>query len=123
MPFIFPTAEELEPIVLELELDVESLERLAIYSGLMAYTTDSESEEARLGYLRDNLPKWAEWEQETYYGHHNTPEDFVMHYLDNYVEYEIPGFICIDYEGTWDRNLRHDFHFDYDSGHVWAEVY
>jgi hypothetical protein len=122
MPFIFPTAEELEPIVLELELDVESLERLAIYSGLMAYTTDSESEEARLGYLRDNLPKWAEWEQETYYGQHDTPADFTRHYLENYAETDFPSWVKIDYNDTWDCNLRHDFHFD-QSGHVWAEVY
>lgn len=119
MPYLYPTAEELEPIVLELELDIESLERLTAYSGLMAYC-DSDTDKEQ--YLRDNLAKWADWEQETYYGHHNTPEDFVMYYLDNYVEYEIPGFICIDYQRTWDNNLRHDFYFD-DSGHVWAEVY
>lgn len=122
MPYIFPTADELAPIVEELGLDVEDLERLSIYVGLMAYTTDGESEESRLGYLRGNLAKWAEWEQETYYGQHDSPADFTRYYLENYTELETPNWVKIDYQDTWDRNLRHDFYFD-ESGHVWAEVY
>ena len=126
MPYIFPTAEELEPIVEELGLEIESLERLAVYTGLMAFTTDGESEESRLGYLRDNLPKWAEWEQETYYGWYPNTAEFARHYHENYVEYSdtnTPNWLEIDYQATWDRNLRHDFYYDADSGHVWAEVY
>ena len=122
MPYLYPTAEELEPIVEELGLQVEDLERLTIFTGLMAYTTDGESEEARLGYLRDNLTRWAEWEQETYYGQHDTPADFTRYYLENYAETDFPSWVTIDYNDTWDCNLRHDFHFD-QSGHVWAEVY
>lgn len=122
MPYLYPTAEELEPIVEELGLEIESLERLATYSGLMAYTTDSESEESRLAYLRDNLAKWAEWEQETYYGRHDSPAEFARYYLEQFHESELPNWGRIDYQDAWDSNLRHDFYFD-DSGHVWAEVY
>ena len=119
MPYLYPTAEELEPIVEELGLEIESLERLTSYTGLMAYC-DSETDKAQ--YLRDNLPKWADWEQETYYGQHDTPADFTKYYLENYVETDFPNWVKIDYNDTWDCNLRHDFYFDA-SGHVWAEVY
>lgn len=123
MPYLYPTAEELEPIVEELDLGVHNLERLAIYSGLMAYTTDSESEESRLAYLRDNLAKWAQWEEETYYGQHDSTADFARYYYDNYREGDsLPDWVVVDWERTWNNNLRHDFYFD-ESGHVWAEVY
>lgn len=119
MPYLYPTAEELEPLVLELELDIETLERLTIYSGLMAYCDEDTDKEQ---YLRDNLAKWADWEQETYYGRHDSPADFARYYIENYTELETPSWVKIDYEITWANNLRYDFYFD-DSGHVWAEVY
>jgi hypothetical protein len=120
MPYLYPTAEELEPIVEELGLDVENLERLTAYSGLMAYC-DSETDKEQ--YLRDNLAKWADWEQETYYGQHDSTADFARYYYYNYdTEGKIPSYVAVDWERTWDSNLRHDFYFD-ESGHVWAEVY
>jgi hypothetical protein len=76
-------------------------------------------------YYRENLKKWADNEQETYYGEHESIEEFTRHYIENYTEAEIPSWICVDYERTWGANLRHDFTAE-DNGHgvwIWADVY
>ena len=116
-------AEDLEKVADELVLSHGDFDRLQAYVSLVrSYPMgDGDTKE----YIRENLKKWIDWEEESYYGQHDTPADFVMYYLDNYVEYETPGFICIDYERTWDSNLRHDFFFEENAigGYVWADVY
>ena len=119
--FIHTTAEELEAIAEELELEHEDYERLAEYVGLVgAYSV----EEARLEVIRDKLAKWIEWEEETYYGTHATPADFAEFYFENYdTESTISPYLVVDWQRTWDANLRHDFYYSDNGGYVWAEVY
>jgi hypothetical protein len=114
--------EELQAIAEELELEHEDYDRLAEYVGLVGnYIVDTE--EARLEVIKDKLAKWIDWENETYYGTHATPADFARFYFENYdTESSVQPYLAIDWQGTWDKNLRHDFYF-HDYGYVWAEVY
>ena len=110
-------AQELEEIAEELGLEHEDYERLEAYVSIMfTYPTGGNPQEA----IRQDLDSIIRHEEEAFLGEHNSEADFVLYYLDNYVDYEIPGFICIDYQATWDNNLRHDFTFD--NGFVWSDA-
>jgi hypothetical protein len=121
--FIHTTAEELEVLAEELELEHEDYARLADYVGLVGnYSTNTE--EARLEVIRENLAKWIEWEEETYYGTHASTAKFAEFYFENYdTESTVQPYLAIDWQRTWDSALRHDFYYSDHSGHVWAEVY
>jgi hypothetical protein len=117
MSYIIETPERIEELAEELGVEHEDFERLAEFISLMWVQDDSEQA------LRDNLAKWAESEQECYYGQHATPAEFAKYYFDNYDTHsELGHYLVIDWEATWDNNLRHDFYFN-DNGYVWAEVY
>lgn len=118
--FIHATAEELELVAEELGLEHEDFDRLADYVGLVGnYSTQPE----RLEVIRENLEKWIQWETDSYYGQHDSTADFAKFYFENYdTESTIQPYLEVDWEKTWDKNLRHDFYRS-ESGHVWAEVY
>lgn len=82
--FIFTDSEELARIAPD--LDHPDLDRLAEYIGYLSVTN---TEENRLAILTENLPKWAEWEQDSYYGTYATPEEFIEYFLDGYGEMPI----------------------------------
>lgn len=117
--------ENLETLAEELGLEHEDYERLASYVSLVRTYPIPDGDTS--DYVRENLTKWIEQEQEAYFGTFNTPEDFTRDYIENYVEYNTPNWVVIDYEQTWNSNLRHDFHFEAfgygDSGYVWSEIY
>lgn len=53
--------------------------------------------------------------EEAYYGSYESSADFAEDFM-NSMGYEIPDFVVVDWDGTWERNLRHDF--IYESGYV-----
>ena len=53
-----------------------------------------------------------------FYGHFDSVEDFVEDYLDQ-IGNELPSWVCVDYDRTWDSALRFDFDFDEDNGIMW----
>lgn len=114
-------AEELEAIATELELDTTDVDfdRLEAYISLVfSYVADQDPKQK----IREDLPKLIEWERESFYGEHESPEAFARFYYENYdTENRIPSYAVVDWQATWDSNLRHDF--TYDRGYVWAEVY
>ena len=54
-----------------------------------------------------------------FYGHFDSVEDFVEDYLDQTGD-QIPSWVCVDYERTWDSALRFDFDFDETNGIMWC---
>ena len=56
---------------------------------------------------------------DAFYGHFDSVEDFVEDYLEQ-VGNELPTWVCVDYERTWDSALRFDFDFDEDNGIMWC---
>ena len=53
-----------------------------------------------------------------FYGHFDSVEDFVEDYLEQTGD-QIPHWVCVDYERTWDSALRFDFDFDECNGIMW----
>lgn len=117
MVYIIKEPEYLAELAEELGVEHEDFYRLAEFISLMWVEDDSDQT------LRDNLAKWAENEQDAYYGQHDSTADFAEFFYENYdTETVLPNYIVVDWEATWERNLRHDFYFN-DSGYVWAEIY
>ena len=52
----------------------------------------------------DSLPDF----EEAYYGEFDTVQDFVEEHLEASGA-DIPSWVCVDYEDTWQCNFRHDY--------------
>ena len=117
--------EDLEAVAQELGLEHENWDRLQSYVSLVRSYSMGDGD--TYNYIRQNLAKWIEWETETYYGEHESPAKFAEFYFENYdTESTIQPYLEVDWQKTWDKNLRHDFYFESTAenlGYVWAEVY
>lgn len=118
-------AEDLTKVAEELELEHEDFDRLQYYVSLVRSYPMGDGDNT--DYIRENLAKWIDNEQESYYGTHESPADFAQFYFENYdTESTVKSYLVVDWEATWDRNLCYDFHFEYtaeNAGYVWAEIY
>lgn len=117
--------EDLEAVAEELGLEHENWDRLQSYVSLVrSYPlADGDTHD----YIRENLEKWIANEEDTFYGEHESPAKFAEFYFENYdTESTISPYLVVDWQQTWERNLRHDFYFESiaeNLGYVWAEVY
>lgn len=115
--------EDLERIAEELGVDHPDFERLQSFVSLVrTYPCDAASPD---DYIRENLEDWIAAEEESFYGEHESTAKFAEFYFENYAEERIPNWLVVDWDATWECNLRHDFFFESNStgGYVWAEVY
>lgn len=116
------TDELCEQLLDEQGLSHPNIERLVRYIWLVqSYPLDRNG----LDYYKERLAKWVTDEEESYYGEHESEEEFTRYYLDNYCELDFPNWVVIDYATTWGANLRHDFTTE-DNGSgiwVWADIY
>ena len=55
---------------------------------------------------------------DAFYWHFDSVEEFVDDYMDQ-VGHDVPSWLAIDYDRTWDSSLRFDFDFDEDNGIMW----
>ena len=55
---------------------------------------------------------------DAFYGHFDSVEEFVDDYMDQ-VGHDVPSWLAIDYDRTWDSSLRFDFDFDESNGIMW----
>ena len=55
---------------------------------------------------------------DAFYGHFDSIEEFVDDYMDQ-VGHDVPSWLAIDYDRTWDSALRFDFDFDEDNCIMW----
>tara|TARA_B100000902_G_scaffold355519_1_gene368495 strand:- start:122 stop:688 length:567 start_codon:yes stop_codon:yes gene_type:complete len=53
--------------------------------------------------------------EEAFAGHFDTIQDFVEDYLDNIGE-NLPHWIAVDWDATWESALRFDYHYDEEAG-------
>ena len=115
------TADEVRDKLDELGIEPrhDDYERMAEYIGLVGYYSKDLPEEQSIA---ENMGKWLEWEDDSYYGQHASPAEFAQYYYENYHDGSIPDWVTVDWEETFRRNLRHDFYMT-DSGYVWADVY
>lgn len=114
------TPEELEAIAEELELEHEDYRRLALYVfHVFSYDQRTHTKESA---IREQLEKIIAWEEEGYLGHFETTAEFAQEVAENYLtEVNIPDWVVVDWQATWDRNLRHDY-FE-EEGFVWSNIY
>ena len=84
------------------------------------YTTCGSEKEAVDLWCEDNYVENVDNCAEAYYGYYEDVEDFVQEYLDSSGD-EIPSWVCIDYQRTWDSGLGYDFdEIEFNGGvHIW----
>jgi hypothetical protein len=110
-------AQELETIAEELGLEHEDYERLETYVSMtFTYPTGGSPQEA----IREDLESILRQEEEAFLGEHNSGGDFAEYWFDNFTEgNNIHDWVVVDWQATWDNNLRHDFTFE--AGYVWSD--
>ena len=52
---------------------------------------------------------YVEHVEDAYFGAYNSGADFTEEYYNN--TGEVPSFLVVDWEATWEQNLRYDFNF------------
>tara|TARA_B100000073_G_scaffold315735_1_gene291874 strand:+ start:148 stop:549 length:402 start_codon:yes stop_codon:yes gene_type:complete len=52
---------------------------------------------------------------DAYYGEYETPAIFAEQFTEDTMVMDMPSYVVIDWEATWECNLRHDF--------IWSEGY
>ena len=53
----------------------------------------------------------VEYCQDAFVGCYSSEADFVEEYLENVLEVEIPCWVAVDYQATWDSSVRFDYTF------------
>ena len=56
---------------------------------------------------------------DAFYGHFDSIEEFIDDYMEQ-IGNDVPSWIVIDYDRTWDSGLRFDFDFDESNGIMWC---
>jgi hypothetical protein len=62
---------------------------------------------------------YAEHAEDAYYGAYDSGADFAEEYYNN--TGEVPSFIVVDWEATWQQNLSYDF--DFVDGYVFSSSF
>lgn len=60
----------------------------------------------------------VEYAGDAYRGSYDSEADFAEEYCDEIYGMNVPAFIVIDWQATWDQNLRYDF--DFMDGYVFS---
>ena len=101
----------------ELCLTAEELKRVIEESGI----SDSRSIDFYQELLDYGIESLEQYE-DSYQGQFRSEGDFVEHLLDEGEPLNIPSWVCIDYQLSWDSALRHDF-FSINTGFDRYEIF
>lgn len=84
-------------------LDPDEVLRLALYAYNNGYAL-----------VPEDMPLFIAEENENFRGEAESEEEFTRELLEEAgdISKDLPSYVVIDYQATWDRNLRHDF-FEY----------
>ena len=50
--------------------------------------------------------------EEAYYGSYDSEADFAEQFVNDTCDFDVPSFVVVDWEATWNCNLRYDFDFE-----------
>jgi hypothetical protein len=64
---------------------------------------------------------YAEHAEDAYRGNYNSGADFAEEYHDSTSVGDIPAFLVVDWEATWDQNLSYDY--DFVDGYVFSSSF
>jgi len=84
---------------------------LSGYYETWAELSEDYDNEAIEAFIEDNGIECIESFEDAYCGQYGDIVEVVEMLLEIY-DVDVPNFVCIDYQGTWDRNLRHDYTFE-----------
>ena len=62
-------------------------------------------------FIKENGIVNVEYCEDAFVGCYSSEADFVEEYIENFCEVEIPTWICVDFQATWDASVRFDFTF------------
>ncbi len=57
--------------------------------------------------------------QDAYQGRYDSESDFAEQFTTDVYGYDAPSFVVVDWDATWNCNLRHDF--DFEDGFVFSK--
>ena len=86
----------------------ENVEYFEPYSQAIENIGCDDAQEVVDRYVDSNGIEYVEGCDELYQGNYQSVEEFID--VMELIDYDIPSWLCIDYEATWDSALR----FDYD---------
>lgn len=91
-----------DPEFLEYTEDLDHEERLRL--ALYAY-------EGGWSLVPEDMPLFIGQEQEAYWGEFETGGDFARYCVEEFTPLPdgMPDWLIVDWEASWERNLRHDF--------------
>ena len=101
----------------ELCLTAEELKRVIEESGHMDSQTDEFYQE-----LIDNGIESLEQFEDSYQGQYMSEGDFVEQILEDCYQSDLPSWVHIDYQLSWDSALRHDY-FSINTGYGRYEIF
>ena len=62
-------------------------------------------------FIKENGIVNVEYCEDAFAGCYSSEADFVEEYLENVLEVEIPAWVVVDYQATWDASVRFDYDF------------
>jgi hypothetical protein len=72
-------------------------------------------------FIKENGIVNVEYCEDAFAGCYSSEADFVEDYLENVLEVEVPVWVCVDYQATWDSSVRFDY--DFVDGYVFRSDY
>ena len=60
-----------------------------------------------------------EYFEDSYQGRYDSEADFAEDFTSNVYAFDAPSFVVVDWDATWNCNLRHDF--DFEDGFVFSK--
>ena len=62
-------------------------------------------------FIKENGIVNVEYCEDAFVGIYNSPADFVEELLEEVMEVEIPVWVVVDFQATWDASVRFDYSF------------
>ena len=62
-------------------------------------------------FIKENGIVNVEYCEDAFVGIYYSPADFVEELLEEIMDVEIPAWVCVDFQATWDASVRFDFTF------------
>lgn len=80
---------------------------------------DSYGKDAVNAFLELHDESLLEYFEEAYNGRYDSESDFAEQFTTDVYGFDVPSFVVVDWDATWNTNLRYDF--DFEDGFVFSK--
>lgn len=80
---------------------------------------DSYGKDAVNAFLELHDESLLEYFEEAYNGRYDSESDFAEQFITDVYGFDVPSFVVVDWDETWNTNLRYDF--DFEDGFVFSK--